>query len=337
MNNLTKKVKILIFYLCVALIFLTFISLFVGPVKISVSDALRNMVMQESFFVHTILWEIRMPRTLIAILTGGSLGICGAAIQGLFRNPLAEPGIVGISASAALGSVIVMYFGLSTIFSLMLPLGGIVGAFVGISLVYLLAGLRNTILILILAGIAVNIFASSMTSLALNFAPSPYAAMEIVFWMLGSLADRSLEHLFLVSPLAIFGWFIIVSSGKALNALSLGDDTAQSLGIKINLLKTKIILGSALSVGSVVSITGGISFVGLIVPHLIRPLVGHEPQKILIPSALGGAVLVLLADIFIRIIPTNTELQIGVVTSILGIPFFIYIILFSKKFFDHVI
>ena len=331
MNYLKKKVRFLIFFLLLLLVLLTFISLFIGPVKIGFSDTLNYLFNEESSFINIILWEIRLPRTLIAILTGASLGICGAAIQGLFRNPLAEPGIVGVSASAGLGSVLVMYFGISNVFSIILPIGGIAGAFVGISLVYFLTGLKNTIFILILAGIAVNAFASAMTSLVLNFAPSPYAALEIVFWMLGSLADRSLEHFFLVSPLAILGWVLIIGSGRGLNALSLGEETAQSLGIKIYILKIRIILGTALSVGSVVSITGGISFVGLVVPHLIRPLVGHEPQKTLFPSALGGAVLVLLADIFIRLAPTSTELQIGVITSIVGVPFFLYLIIFSKR------
>jgi iron complex transport system permease protein len=182
------------------------------------------------------------------------------------------------------------------------------------------------VLTLVLAGVAISSFAAALSALALNLAPSPYAALEIVSWLLGSLADRSMDHVILTLPVMAVGWVLLLSSGTALNALSLGDDTARSLGISLNKAKLQVIVGTALAVGAAVSVTGGISFVGLVVPHLLRPLVGHEPKPLLLASALGGASLLLAADIVVRLAPGPIELKLGVVTALLGAPFFLHLI-----------
>ena len=242
-------------------------------------------------------------------------------MQGLLRNPLAEPGIIGISGAAAFGAVTIFYFGLAGALSLALPLGGVAGAAVATVLLYGLAGSGAGTTTLILAGVAINSFAGALTSLALNLAPNPYAVTEIVYWLLGSLADRSLPYVWLVLPLMLAGWALVLMSGPALDGLTLGEDTARSLGFDLGRLRLQLIAGTALAVGSAVAVTGAIGFVGLVVPHLLRPLVAHRPGRLLFVSGLGGAALTLCADISVRLLPFRPELKLGVVTAIIGAPF----------------
>ncbi|MEN3952820.1 iron ABC transporter permease [Iodidimonas sp. SYSU 1G8] len=277
-----------------------------------------------------ILYEVRLPRALLGVLAGASLGLCGAALQGLLRNPLAEPGLVGASSGAALGAVIVFYFGL---FGgvLAVPLGGFIGALGALLLLYLLAGRAPEAMTLILAGVAINAFAGALTSLALNLAPSPWAALEIVFWMLGSIADRGMEHVMFAAPFALAGMALVTTAGGALDALSLGQDTARSLGFSPRNTTIRVILGTGLAVGAVVSVTGMIGFVGLVVPHLLRPWVGHHPSRLLLPSALAGAAVLLAADILVRLPLRGPELKLGVVTALIGAPFFLHLILKMRR------
>jgi iron complex transport system permease protein len=277
-----------------------------------------------------ILMEIRLPRAMLAVLVGGTLGLCGAALQGLLRNPLAEPGLLGASSGAAFGAVVVFYFGLAGAHSLGLPLGAVAGSLSALAVLYALAGRRGNFLTIILAGIALNALAAALTSLALNFAPSPYAALEILFWMLGSLADRSLAHVWLALPLMIPGWLMIASAARGLDALTLGEDTAHSLGFDPRRTQWLVIGGTALAVGSAVAATGVVGFVGLVVPHLLRPWVGFHPGRLLLPSFLGGAALTLMADIVIRLMPPGPELKLGVVTALLGAPFFLHLIMRTR-------
>jgi iron complex transport system permease protein len=275
----------------------------------------------------TIFYEIRLPRVLLGLLVGGTLGLCGAALQGLLRNPLAEPGLLGASSGAALGAVLIFYFGVSGALSLALPLGAVAGSMASLALLYALAGRRGDFLGLILAGVALNAFAAALTSLALNFAPSPYAALEILFWMLGSLADRSLQHVWLVLPLMLPGWVLIIAAARGLDALTLGEETAMSLGFDPRRTQWLVIGGTALAVGAAVAATGVVGFVGLVVPHLLRARVGHKPSRLLLPSFLAGALLTLGADLAIRLMPPGPELKLGVVTALLGAPFFLHLML----------
>jgi iron complex transport system permease protein len=277
-----------------------------------------------------ILFEIRLPRALLGVLVGGTLGLCGAALQGLLRNPLAEPGLLGASSGAAFGAVVVFYFGFAGAHSLGLPLGAVSGSLIALVVLYALAGRRGNFLTIILAGIAINALAAALTSLALNFAPSPYAALEILFWMLGSLADRSLAHVWLALPLMVPGWLMVLAAARGLDALTLGEDTAHSLGFSPQRTQWLVIGGTALAVGSAVAATGVVGFVGLVVPHLLRPWVGYHPSRLLVPSFLAGAVLVTLADIAIRLLPPGPELKLGVVTALLGAPFFLHLIMRAR-------
>ncbi|MCP5156869.1 MAG: iron ABC transporter permease [Ectothiorhodospiraceae bacterium] len=270
--------------------------------------------------------EIRLPRTLLAILVGASLGLGGAALQGYLRNPLAEPALVGVGPSAALGAVVVMYHGAGLGGPWALPLGGLAGAVAGLATVVALAGRAASPLTLVLAGVAVNAFAGALISLALSLAPSPFAALEVVFWLLGSLADRGLDQVALVTPFVVIGGGLLLSLGRGLDALTLGEATAASLGFSTAALRWRLLAGVGLAVGASVAVAGTIGFVGLVVPHLLRPLVGHRPGALLAASAVGGALLTLAADLVVRLAPTASELKLGVVTALLGAPFFLHLL-----------
>ena len=279
----------------------------------------------------TVLWEIRLPRVLLAMAVGAVLGLSGAALQGLLRNPLADPAIVGVSACAAFGAVVVLYTGLAGAVWFALPLGGMLGAGLSVLLVYFLTGSRSSLFSLILAGMAVNAFVGALISLVLNVAANPFAMSEIVYWLLGSLANRSLDDLAIATPFMLFGGLMIFTTGRYLDALSLGEEAAASLGFSPARWRWLLVGGVACAVGAAVSVSGNIGFVGLVVPHLLRPLVGHQPRPLLWASALGGAVLLVLADMLVQAISGRVELKLGVITALIGGPFFLYLIVKSRS------
>ena len=296
-------------------------SLLAGRIWLPPADILSG----KSGLTSLIVMDIRLPRTILALLTGLTLGLSGAVLQGLTRNPLAEPGLLGVSTGAALGAVIAIYFGVTAIYSLAGPLFGLAGAFLACTLTFALG--RGGTIALILAGAAVSSLTAAGIALALNFAPNPYAAYEIMSWLLGSLADKSWDQVLLAAPFIILGGILLSTTGRALDALSLGEAQAQSLGIQMNRLRLTVILGTALAVGAAVSVTGAIGFIGLVAPHLVRPFVGYQPSRILAPAALGGALLLLLADIAVREIHLGPEIKLGVFTSLIGAPFFFWLVL----------
>jgi len=277
-----------------------------------------------------VVQQIRLPRALLALLVGASLGMSGAALQGLLRNPLAEPGLIGVSACAALGAVLVFYTGASQVSAWLLPAIAMAGAAVSVILLQALAGRGAETLTLILAGVAVNSLASALIALCLSLSPNPFASYEIVVWLLGSLADRSFEHVWLAAPFVGAGLALLATTGRGLDALTLGEDVAASLGFDIGRLRARIILGSALAVGAAVAVSGIVGFVGLVVPHLLRPLVGYQPRLLLPASALGGALLTLAADVAVRVLTPTGELKLGVVTALLGAPFFLHLVLRNR-------
>jgi len=317
--------------LCLALLPLIVLSLQLGSVDFPLLDALRNSLQGGTDINSLILLELRLPRTLIALIVGASLGLCGAALQGLLRNPLASPGLMGSSSGAALFAVITLYFSLHSNAPWLLPLAGMLGALLSTALVYLIAGRDSTITTLILAGVAINAACAAGISLAINLAPSPFAVSEIALWLLGDLSKVSLDSLWLMLPGSLLGWLLLAGSGRGLNALSLGEQTASSMGIALPRLRWRLFLATALAVGAAVATVGSIGFIGLVVPHLLRPLTGYEPARLLPACALGGALMLLSADIGVRLINTPTPLQVGVLTALVGAPFFLFLILQSRR------
>ena len=307
------------------------LSLAVGPAPLGFGDVLAALLGAGDDTAALIVREIRLPRALLGLTIGATLGLSGAGLQGLFRNPLAEPGLIGASSTAALGGVVAMYFGFYTAFPLALPAAAMLGAFAAVGLLLLLAGRDGSTLTIILAGVAIRSLSAALILLAINLSNNLFAVTEIVFWLMGSLSDRSMDHVWLTLPFTVAGWLLIAACGRALDALTLGDETATSLGVNLARTRLMMIAGTALSVGAGVAVSGAIGFVGLVVPHLLRPLVGHEPRRLLPASALGGAILLLLADVCVRVLPTTQELRLGVVTALIGVPFFLFLIFKTRR------
>ena len=316
--------KTLLFILTILLALAFAASLLAGRIWIAPQD-----VFSGDSIVTLIVRDIRLPRTILALLMGAALGLSGAVLQGLTRNPLAEPGLLGVSTGAALGAVIAIYFGVTAISVLAGPLFGLLGALAACALTFALG--RGGTIALILAGAAVSSLTAAGIALALNFAPNPYAAYEIMSWLLGSLADKSWTQVLLVAPFVVAGCTLLAFTGRALDALSLGEAQAQSLGVDLGQLRILVIAGTALSVGAATSVTGAIGFIGLVAPHLARPFVGYQPSRILAPAALGGALLLIVADIAVRQIHLGPEIKLGVFTSLIGTPFFFWLVVRLRK------
>jgi len=306
-------------------------SLMVGPAPIRPGAVLAALIGHADAITRDIILQIRAPRAILAVLIGAVLGLSGAALQGLLRNPLADPAVIGTSNAAALGAVIALYFGLARTFPLALPGMAVAGALIGLLALLPVARRGEGPSTLILAGVAVSALAGAGVSLALNLAPNPFAVSEIAFWLLGSLTDRSFQHVVLAAPLILVGAMLIMLQARALDGLALGEDAARSLGFDLDRVRLMIVAGVAIGVGAAVAVSGAIGFIGLIAPHLVRPFTDGRPSRALIPSALAGAALLSLADLAVRLVPTSTELRLGVVTSFLGAPIFILILLRGRR------
>ncbi len=306
------------------------VSLLIGEVWLNPLEVWREVFLPGPHLAALIVTDLRLPRAVLACLVGASLGLSGAVLQGLTRNPLAEPGLLGVSAGAALGAVISIYFGFSMLFEFTGPILGMIGGIAASSLTFALAR-GGSAVTLVLAGAAVSSLAAACISLALNLAPNPYAAFEISRWLMGSLNDRSWNHVLLILPFVAIGCVALVTTGRALDALALGETQAQSLGIDIARVRNLVIAGTALSVGAATAVTGAIGFVGLIAPHMVRPFVGHQPSKVLAPAMVLGAVLLLAADIATRLIGVGSQIEIGVFTSLVGTPFFFWLVVRMRR------
>lgn len=278
-----------------------------------------------------IIFELRLPRTILAIAVGAALGMSGAAMQGYTRNPLADPGALGVSSMGALGAVLTLYLGAGASEPWVIAAAAMTGALAAVLLLLALSGQASSIVTFILAGVILQTMAGAGVALALSLAPNPWAVNEIVNWLMGSLADRSLGEVQLALPLIVAGGILLLSIGRGLDALTLGETGARSLGIDMTSTRWRLAVGVALTAGASVAVTGVIGFVGLIVPHLLRPLVGARPGGLLIPSAVGGAVLVLAADIAVRLTPAASEVKLGVAMAVLGGPFFFALLLSLRR------
>jgi iron complex transport system permease protein len=306
-------------------------SLAVGPAELGLSESVRGLFAGGGEAAAIIMREIRLPRAILALAIGFTLGLAGAVLQGFLRNPLAEPGIIGVSAMAAFGAVAIFYTGLVGASLYALPAGALLGALTAVLLLMALAARSASTITLILAGIALSSLSGALTALVLNLSPNPFASYEIIFWLLGSLKDRSLEHVWLAVPLMAAGWLLIALSARAIDALSLGEEAAASMGVHMGRTRFLIVAGVALGVGAATAIAGTIGFIGLVVPHLIRPLTSRMPSRLLLPAGLGGAALLLTADIAVRFILPAGELNVGVLTALIGAPFFLWLVVRSRR------
>lgn len=313
---------------CLAVMFV--VSILCGTVWMSPGQAIRALTSPTPSLAGLIITELRLPRTILAVAIGAALGLSGAVLQGLLRNPLADPGLLGVSTGAALGAVVAIYFGLTAVFAYAAPLLAMAGA-LGACLLTFVFG-RGGTLSMILAGAAVSGLTAAAISLALNFAPNPSGAYEITTWLQGSLTDRSWEHVWLAGPPIVAGCAILALTARSLDALALGEAQARSLGTDLDRLRLTVLAGVALAVGGATSVAGAIGFIGLVSPHLVRPFVRHQPSRTLVASALFGAALLLAADVGTRLLHyRGAELKLGVFTSLLGTPFFFWLIVRQRR------
>lgn len=294
-------------------------SLALGPVDLAAIGA------RDPDLARTLFLELRLPRTGLALAIGAGLGASGAATQALLRNPLASPDVLGPSSGAALGAVLAGYFLGSGVIGM--AIGGLTGAAAALAWLLALVGRGAGTTRLVLAGVAVAMLIGVAINLALSLAPSPFALYDLMFWLMGSLNDRSLPQLALATPLIFAGIVLLARSAPALDALALGEDVAQSLGVARKSVQTRVIAGIALATGAGVAVAGSIGFIGLIVPHLVRPHVGHRPGAAVLPAALAGAALLTAADIAVRLVPDGIDLRLGVLTALIGAPFFIALVM----------
>lgn len=318
--------------LVLSLLVIAILSLDVGTLDINLGPALVDWLSQAfsgdpMTREALIVGEIRLPRTLLALVVGAAMGMSGAALQGLLRNPLVDPGLIGASQGAALGAALVFYFNLfSGLGALATPIAGLIGAALTLFILMGLSGSMARPAIIIMAGLAISTLSSALLAVVLNFAPNPYAMQELVFWLLGSVSNRGLDNLVVLLPAFVIGSTMLLMQRRLLLGLSLGEQVADSMGLQVTRRGRYIVLGTAMLVGSSVAVAGNIGFIGLVVPHLLRPLVRYRPDRLLLPSALVGAIAVLLADILVRQLPPERELKLGVLTALVGAPFFVWLV-----------
>lgn len=271
-----------------------------------------------------VLWEIRLPRLLAAALTGAALGASGAALQGLLRNPLAEPGVLGVSGVAALCATLVLYFGLA-IHPLAVPLAAVIGAVLATAGLAAAAMRSNSTVRLLLIGVGVSSFSGAAMALVMNFAPNPFTLSDLVNWLLGSVANRSFAELAFAAPFCIAGGVCLALASRSLSAMTLGEEAAAAIGANVARSRVLVVIGAGLCTGAAVGLAGAVGFVGIVAAHIVRPWVRYDPARTLIPSAILGATMVAAADILARIAPTTNELKLGVILSLIGAPIFIAI------------
>jgi iron complex transport system permease protein len=325
-RNVTERARVATVVLSVALVAFFLVSFLLGPSNLSMGDLFAGLVTGHGA-AGIIARELRLPRAALALVIGAALGASGAALQGLFRNPLAEPGVTGVTSTAGLGAVIALYFGLAATSAFLLPAFAVAGALASAGVLFVLSRGGAGAMALVLSGVAMASFATALTALALSFAQNPYAMSEMVRWMMGSLNDRTLFDLAFAAPLTVAGIALLLTAARGLDALTLGEEAAHSLGIDVGFVRGRVVIGVALATGAATAAAGAVSFVGLVVPHVLRRFYGYEPSRLILPSALGGAVLVTAADIAVRLIAPDGQLLLGVVTAMLGAPFFLWLIL----------
>jgi iron complex transport system permease protein len=326
--------------LSLMLVGISLASMTMGPVNIPLTHVasviLDNLGLDVGTHTTTealVIEQLRFPRILVGALVGMALGVSGTTMQGLFRNPMADPGIIGVSAGGAVGAVVAIATGFSSLFFMALPIFSLLGAGAACFLVYAIAwaGGRFSMATLLLAGVAVGSFLGSVISAIIVTVPSNDALREILFWLAGGLDSRSWEHVGLSAPFILLGLAVVLALSRDLNLLMLGDDDARSMGVRVGLIRPVLIGAAAMVAGVAVSVSGIIIFVGLVVPHMLRLVFGPD-HRILIPvSALGGGAFVVAADTIARTVIQPAEFRVGIITAFVGAPFFIFLLIRNSR------
>lgn len=320
--------------LILASLFAVFAACLIGSTPMSATRVLSAFFGAADAGDSLVVWTIRLPRALAAFLIGAALGLSGAALQGLLRNPLAEPGVLGVSASASLAATFSLYYGLVAVSPWFLPIAAILGALAATALLVFAAIRTRSVVTLILIGVGLSSFAGALMSLLMNLAPNPFSLSDMINWMLGSVANRSYRDIGFSLPFLVAGGALLLSTGRGLAALTLGEEAASGVGLNLRNQRIFTVLGAGLATGASVALGGAIGFVGIVAPHVIRPLVGYDPARSLIPSAILAGLILVIADIGVRIIPTNNELKLGVVAALIGAPVFIWIAMQRRAVHD---
>ena len=332
------KFSILIILLSAAVL----LSLTVGPADIELINIgailLPDFIhANENHFkpwMQTIIADVRLPRTITAALVGGTLALCGAVLQGLFRNPLASPSVLGVSSGASLGAIIAIFLGFSAISVWLLPIFAFVGAAITLAIVYGIANQRGhtPTTTLLLAGVAMSALNVALSSFILALALQQWdVGKQIVYWSLGGLEGRTWSHVQLLAPIAILAGLTVLAYQRDLDVMSLGEVHALSVGVDIEKTHRRVLFLTALLTGAAVSVAGGIGFIGLIVPHIMRLLMGPQHRYLLPASILGGAVCLTATDALLRAAFTDNAIPIGVITAAMGAPFFLFLLLQQRK------
>ncbi len=297
----------------------------IGSTPLPLGRVLAALVGAASPGDTLVVWSIRLPRALAAFVVGAALGLSGAALQGLLRNPLAEPGVLGVSASASLAATFALYYGLVAVSPWALPAAAIIGALAATALIAFAAIHTRSVVTLILIGVGLSSFSGAAMSMLMNFAPNPFSLSDMINWMLGSVANRSFDDIALAAPFMAAGGGVLLAARRGLSALTLGEEAASGMGLDLRRQRILIVLGAGLATGGAVALAGAIGFVGIVAPHIVRPFVGHDPARSLVPSALLAGLVLVFADMGVRIMPTTNELKLGVVAALIGAPAFVWI------------
>lgn len=305
-----------------------------GSTSMDISRILAALIGQGSVGDMMVVWEIRLPRALTAFVVGAALGISGAALQGLLRNPLAEPGVLGVTATSSLAATFTLYYGVAASWAYILPVSAVFGALLATALLAAAAIRIQSVVTLILVGVGLSSFSAAAMSLLLNLAPNPFTLSDMINWLLGSVANRSFDDLKISAPFIALGILILFVTRRGLSALTLGEEAASGVGVDLRRQRLSVVLGAGIATGGSVALAGAIGFVGIVAPHLVRPLVNHDPARSLVPSALLAGLILVLADIGVRLLPTSSELKLGVVAALIGAPAFAWIALRRRAVSD---
>ena len=335
-----NRTALVLLILTGGLIFSLFAGLLLGPAEIAISQIpefllhpliadTTSSTTSVSPWQSSVLWDIRLPRLIVGALAGSCLAICGAVMQGMFRNPLASPSILGVSSGASLGAVISIYLGLASVSVWALPLFAFIGAGLTLFLIYRISSQRGHAVIgtLLLAGVAMAAFNSALSSLILALSLDSWGVGQmIIYWTMGGLDGRTWDHVFLILPPALLGISLLLLFSRPLDALLLGETHASSVGVDVARTRLYLLLITSCLDGAAISVCGGVSFIGLVVPHIMRLVLGPHHRYLLPASALGGALCLVAADLFLRTLSPEQAIPLGVVTAAFGAPFFLFLL-----------